>query len=338
MSKHPLEHISDIAIRSCVNISRNIKDKPFPNRASDDISVKIRNEVYEAIKPVKEEMGLVFFDLDSLGENERNSLIEKHIISKDLGIYSGSSCFYNKDETMSTMINESDHLNIQGITKGFNVRASFEIAKEVEQYLSKYFKYAYSDKYGYLTCYPTNVGSGVSATVVLHLPALSMLSAMNKVTMIASKFSLNVTGMSGDNVLGDLYQITSQNSLSLLDTEIISNIHNVTKDVIIMERSSRNELMDKNEILLRDTVCRAYGVLTNAYTITIDEAMKSLSEIKLGIDLGIIDNVDAEVVDQLMTDVQPYILNYLANRHMDVSECSLYRAAYIKEKLLRQVK
>ncbi len=332
MSASGNEHISDIAITSRVRFARNIKGEAFPNRAGDDDAMRIRQDIFNVFKNEKENYGFSFYDVYHLGIDERNSLVEKHLISSDIGLYTGSSCVISSDETLSIMVNEEDHLRIQAIVKGFNINQAYGLAKNIEEIVGAELDYAYSEKYGYLTACPTNIGSGMRAGVMLHLPALALSASLPKAALITSRFGLAVRGIFGENspVMGDIYQISNQNSLGQSEKEILNSLHNVSKEIIIMERDARDDLMRSNSVFVKDTVCRAYGILANAYSLSAAEAMKYLSDLKMGVDMGLCDKISSDRLDKMMTDIQPSTLNLICKNELEKTQRDIFRAEYVR--------
>jgi protein arginine kinase len=331
--KQKTKFTNDIAISTRIRLARNIVNIPFPTRANDDELLKVRQMILDAVSKcdVLEQEKFRYEDLDKISDAERISLVERHLISLDLGKYAHSSVLINKDETISIMINEEDHIRIQCILSGFALTEAYEIANKLDDILQQDISYSFSDKYGFLTSCPTNVGTGMRAGVMVHIPALVLKSELNRIVNMAGKYGLTVRGIYGEgsSALGDLFQVSNQNSLGLSEDEIIRNLHAIAKEVIKMERAERNALLIENEDEIKDKVSRAYGLLTNAHMMSAQEAMKLLSLVRMGVDINIIDNVSVEKLNNLMINIQPATLSLLYKVDVGEKTKDIYRAEYI---------
>jgi len=327
---------NDIAISTRIRLARNVMGIPFPGNMSDESAEQISKNVREAmLNPALEEYRFHYIDMRDITEVQRMSLVERHLISPDLGKHPHSGVLISNDETISVMINEEDHLRIQCILQGFALHDGYVLADKIDEILQVKIDYAFSDKYGYLTSCPTNVGTAMRAGVMIHIPALVLKAQLNIVASMASKYGLTIRGIYGEGsaALGDLFQISNQNSLGLSEDEIIQNLHAVTKEIIKMERMERNELLIDSEDEIKDKVYRAYGILANAHMISTQEAMKLLSIVRMGIDLNVIDRVPAETLNHLMINIQPATLTLMYQIDSDEKTRDIFRSEYIHDVL-----
>ncbi|RBP58602.1 protein arginine kinase [Alkalibaculum bacchi] len=302
----------DIVISSRVRLARNIKDLPFAAMIQEEDSKKAIKLVEGALNNQDQSMpSFNKVEVKDLNTNEKRMLVEKHLASKEWSKNDEAAVFIRKDENVSIMVNEEDHIRIQCILDSFQLRRAFDIANEIDDILEEKIRYAFDDKYGYLTACPSNVGTGMRASVMIHLPSLTLGNQMNDLIQTLARFGITIRGIYGEGSqsLGDLYQISNQITLGLNEETIIRNLHSVIKEIIKRERNVRNEMLINNRIYLEDKVFRALGILENARTITVEESMKLISLIRLGTDLEIIEQ-DISEINRLILSIQPGILSH----------------------------
>ncbi len=326
---------SDVVISSRIRLARNLKNNPFTNQAEDkdlkEIIDKFDNLILNNNK----------FDLKLLLLNEMNllkrkMLVEKHLISPELAIPDKNKAVaLSKNEEISLMINEEDHFRLQVILPGLQLEDSLKIANQVDDYLESKLDIAFNEKYGYLTACPTNVGTGLRSSVMVHLPALKMVNRVKKVISAISKLGLAVRGLYGEGTetSGNLYQISNQVTLGRSEEEIIENILEITYQIIEQERSARRILVQEKEVFLKDRIFRAYGILKYARKISAEEAMKYISYVRLGIDLGIIKEIGPTILNQLMVLIRPATLQILRGKELNLEKRDMYRAELIRERM-----
>ncbi|NLM44410.1 MAG: protein arginine kinase, partial [Clostridiales bacterium] len=232
-------------------------------------------------------------------------------------------------------INEEDHIRIQSILPGFQMKNAWDIGNEVDDLLEETLDYTYDEKLGYLTCCPTNVGTGMRASSMVHLPALNMIGNISKILQTVTQIGLTIRGMYGEGTefQGNLFQISNQITLGLSEDEIVENINAVTTQIVEKEREARNLLMNNNRIQLEDRVWRALGILRNARVITSQEAMKLLSDVRLGMDLNIIKNLTATQLNEIMIETQPANVQKYAGEELTPEARDIIRAEIIRKKL-----
>lgn len=280
---------ADVVVSSRIRFARNLADFPFETKCSKKHQEEILKMVEEAIPSIG--YGLKVFRLSNMDDITKMSLVEKHLVSPNFILKEKAECAIgiNEDENICMMINEEDHLRIQFFAAGLELENLLQLAIEVDEKIGNILTYAYHEKYGFLTACPTNVGTGMRASVMVHLPGLAETGNMNKILEVMSNFGMNIRGMYGEGskVLGDRYQISNKQSLGLSEQEIIKNLKLITSKVIEQERLARHYLV-KNELDLEDQVYRAYGILSYCKKLSSSEATELLSQVKLGTDLGLI--------------------------------------------------
>lgn len=317
----------DVVISTRVRFARNIAGINFINKCEKEDLENILNIAKDKLT-TKE---LKFYRLNDMDDITRLSLVEKHCISPDIlkKNTESTAILINNDENISIMVNEEDHLRIQVISAGLQLDETLKLAYKCDNEMSKKIKYAYSKKFGYLTSCPTNVGTGMRVSAMLHLPALTMTRRIGKVLDVMNKIGINVRGVYGEgsDAQGNLYQISNKISLGLSEEEIIQNLNTVIEKIIIQERNARKYLVEKG-IEFEDRLSRAYGVLTNARKMSSKECNKLVSDVKLGIDLGIIKNVAPEKINQLSiytkpASLQKYLGEVLTEEERDIKRCEI---------------
>ncbi len=327
---------NDIAISSRVRLARNVKDLNYPPNA-DYISLgKVEDMVVDAMNSEKLKGDKFrFYEIRNMTETQKTSLAECRLISNELGRYERSGAVINDANSVSVMINEEDHIRIQSIKKGFDLFSAYRTADMIDDILAEKIEYSFDEKFGYLTCCPTNLGTAMRAGVMVHIPAIIMKNQISNIISVAQSSGLEVRGAYGEGTaaMGDLFQISNRISLGKSEIEIVQSIHDFTKEVIKTERRLRNELLLVSEDEIKNEVQRAYGILTNAHMISTEEAMKLLSLLRLGTDVRLIDNVTPETVDKLMTEIQPATLTLRYRIRTDARSRDLLRAQHIKTAL-----
>ena len=322
---------SDVVASTRIRIARNLADINFtPKYTKQDA-----NEVIERIKGVLPSLqhGLKLMMLKDIDDLTKMTLVEKHILSPEFVLNRSEigAILINEEENICIMLNEEDHLRIQVINEGLELNSSLCLALDIENTLSNLLNFAYNIKYGYLTACPTNVGTAIRASVMVHLPALTRTGNIKKVLEVVNKFGMNIRGMYGEgsDTQGDIYQISNKASLGLSEDEIIKNLNIITDKIIEQERLARKYLI-KNIIELEDEVYRDFGVLSNARKLSSAECNRLLSSVKLGVDLGIIIELNDEKIKQLELYTKPANLQKFIGRNLDEYERDIERANVVK--------
>jgi len=329
---------SDVVISSRIRLARNLHAIPFPmlstNEQSQDVMAKMYN-VTES-ETFKKTGSYTFITLSEMQELEKKVLVEKHLISPNLAEESrNSAVVLSENEAVSIMINEEDHLRIQCLFSGFQIREAMELANQLDDVFESQLDYAFSENRGYLTSCPTNVGTGIRASVMMHLPALVMTQQINRILTAVGQVGLTVRGLYGEGseATGNVFQISNQITLGQTEDEIVDNLYSVVRQIIEHERSARQKLMIESKTRIADRVKRSYGILSHAVIIASKEAAQRLSDVRLGIDLGILQEVSDGVMNELMVMTQPGFLQQYAGQTLNPAERDLRRAELIREKL-----
>lgn len=323
----------DIVISSRIRLARNIEKIPFPGKAEKEQLNEVTDNVGNAVERYKED-DLHYLDINELPEIEKRLLVEKNLVSP---VHTepgpGKGVFLNNIENISIMVNEEDHLRMQFLFPGLQLDESWSVANDFDNVLEEELDFAFSGKWGYITACPTNLGTGLRASVMVHLPALDLTDNIGKMLNAVSKLGLVVRGIYGEGSKssGNLYQISNQITLGASEEDIIENLQSVTAQIIGKEKETRKRLMEEKEISVRDRINRAYGILKHAYTISSEEAMELLSYTRLGIDLGIIDYIDASELNQLVVLTRPGHLQKAEGRKLQAKERDIKRAELIQE-------
>ena len=326
---------SDVVISSRVRLARNIAGAPFPNRADGEDLKHIFKMVEKALGD-QDTFSLKVVDLSEISDLDRMVLAEKYLISPQHAIKGeAKGVAYSDDEVISVMINEEDHLRAQVLYPGFQVQEAYRVVNQLDNVLESKLDFAFSEKYGYLTACPTNAGTGMRASVMVHLPGLALANRIQPMLQAVNQLGLAVRGVFGEgsDAKGNIYQISNQVTLGRTEEEIIDNLNRVTEQIIQQERYWREQLLEQHRDELTDRVMRAYGLLLYAHKMSGEEAVRLLSDAKLGIDLGIIKNVNPSILSELIVLTRPGYLQKIENRALTPEERDLHRADLIQKRL-----
>lgn len=325
-----------IVVSSRVRLARNLRHRPFPGWAKK----AERSQILELIKPAVEELPEMqdsFSEmLQDLSALEKQVLVERHLISREhaaKGI--GSAVVMNRKQTLSIMINEEDHLRMQSIRSGLQLKNAFKLVDKIDSTLEGKLDLAYDQRLGYLTACPTNVGTGMRASAMLHLPGLVLSDLINQVIQAVNKIGLAVRGLYGEGTeaMGNLFQISNQTTLGEKEDEIIARLTKVIETIIEKEHDARQVLIQKKSDTLSDQIGRAYGVLTYAHAMTSKEALNLLSMMKLAVDLGAFSEEHRLPVDELFIETQPAHLQKTSQQKLNAEERDFLRAEIIRDRL-----
>ena len=272
---------SDVVVSSRIRLARNFNNIPFTTKFSKEQAQEVKNKVKEITPSIG--YGLKFIDLNDLDDVTKISLIEKNLITAEFAMNKAKvgAILINDEENICIMINDEDHIRMQFFSSGLELENLKNLAVEIDEKIAKLLPYAVSKKYGYLTACPTNVGTAMKASVIVHLPALTMTNNINKILNVVNNFGMNIYGLYGDETqnTSDIYEISNNQTLGITEEDIIQNIKVVTEKLIEQERNAR-KFLDKDKISLEDTIYRSYGLLTNCRKITLEETEKLLSNVK----------------------------------------------------------
>lgn len=329
---------SDVVMSSRIRLARNFSNSPFPLIASEE---KL-NEILEFFtdnfrgKSFRDYENFEVVQMKDLQPIEKRVLVEKHLISPHLAEKSKhSASLISQNEQVSVMVNEEDHIRIQLYFPGFQLDKALEQASQLDDWLEEKIDYAFDEKRGYLTTCPTNVGTGMRASVMMHLPALSITQQINRMTPAINQLGLVVRGIYGEGseAVGNIFQISNQITLGKSEQDIVEDLHSVVKQLIDQERRAREALLKRSGIQLEDRIFRSYGVLKHSRVIESKEAAKCLSDLRLGIDLGFIDHIPRSILNELMILTQPGFLQQYAKATLSPDERDIRRASLIRERL-----
>lgn len=329
---------SDIVLSSRIRLARNFEDVPFPivanqedlNRIIDFFKDEFAHQSFEGYQDLE------LIQMKDLKDIEKRVLVEKHLISPHLldhSNYGGS--LISDNEQVSIMVNEEDHMRIQLYVPGYQLDKALSEASKLDDWLEQQINYAFDEERGYLTSCPTNVGTGLRASVMMHLPALVMTQQMDRLVPAINQLGLVVRGIYGEGseALGNIFQISNQITLGKSEKDIVEDLKSVVHQLIEHERNARDRIIGQTGVQLEDKVFRSYGVLSHSRIIESKEAAKCLSDLRLGIDLGFITNVSKTILNELMILTQPGFLQQYAQKTLTPEERDVRRASLIRERL-----
>lgn len=323
----------DIVISTRIRLARNIEGLPFSSKMNAKERYELNNSVKDAIlgsdTPFAKK--LKFISMDDVPKNEVFAMVERHIISKEFAAdCSGRAIIISEDESVCVMVGEEDHIRIQVILPGFQLEEAYCVASNIDDILASHLKFAFDDELGYLTECPTNLGTGMRASVMMHLPLISESNSITKIKDAIGKIGFTVRGMYGEGSRSSasLYQVSNQITLGITEKNALSNLTLIVNQIAQKEREARESIQ---RIKIEDTVFRAYGVLKNQRILTSDEMMELISRIKMGVSMGILD-IDKSLPMKLFVETQPYMLCRKYGEKLP-EERDILRAKIIRETL-----
>ncbi|UAC50141.1 protein arginine kinase [Bacillus aquiflavi] len=329
---------SDIVLSSRIRLARNLKEHTFPTLYSIEEAKNVINKVEKAVSSgYPDYLGkLEVLKMEELQPLQKRVLVEKHLISPHLAEDSTyGACLLSENESINIMVNEEDHIRIQCLFSGFQLTEALNLANVIDDWIEEQIDYAFDENRGYLTSCPTNVGTGLRASVMMHLPGLILTRQMNRIIPAINQLGLVVRGIYGEGseALGNIFQISNQITLGKSEHDIVNDLKGVVVQLISQERSAREALEKTSNIQLEDRVFRSLGVLENSRIIETKEASRCLSDIRLGIDIGYIENISKNILNELMILTQPGFLQQYAGGSLRPNERDIRRAALIRERL-----
>ena len=322
---------SDVVLCTRIRLARNFAPYPFPLKQTEESGQAVMADMAAFCK---DHSNLKFYDLHHISPLEKRALVEKHYISpehsKEDHLYRGLAV--NEDGSISIMINEEDHLRIQCFAPGLDLDSLWQKANTLDDEIESYFDYAFDEKLGYLTCCPSNLGNGMRASVMMHLPGLTLTKRLGILDQL-SNFGMTVRGLFGEGSqsIGDLYQISNQSAIGQSEQDILTNLKSVAQQIIKEERNARKFLKEQNGLRLSDKIWRAYGTLSNARYMSSREALELISLVRLGYHLGYFTQLSSEQVDQLYLMAQPGYLQVLYGKDLEETGRDTYRAEKLRE-------
>ncbi len=328
---------SDVVLSSRVRLARNIKGIPFPARANAEQHEIILKNAREAVLNTGNCLAesCKFIDLSVMEDYEKQAIAEQHLISPqmmDNSIKRG--LILSDDNKLSILLNEEDHIRIQSMEAGFDLDKCYELADSVDDLIEETLEYAFDEDIGYLTCCPTNVGTGMRASVMVHLPALTITGNINRIIDSLAQFGITVRGIFGEGskATGNIYQISNQLTLGAAEEDILDKFKQIIEEVIEKERDVRKRLYESEKYKLEDKLMRSFGILSNAVILSSNEAMKRLSDVRLGVELGIIKNVKLENINTITYEILP--ANIMKKFNLaSADDRDLKRAEIVRERM-----
>ncbi len=324
------ENDNDIIVSTRVRLARNLEKYPFPNTLNDEGKKKVTQELKNAILESGSTLAKSFSykGMAELSAYEKQVLSEKHLISVEMAKGDKGGALISEDENMSIMLLEEDHLRLQVILGGFRLKEAWELADKVDNVIEETANYAFSEEFGYLTACPTNTGTGMRASVMMHLPALTFTNNISRIISSASKLGLTVRGLYGEGskAYGNLYQVSNQVTLGISEEEIISNLENIVEQIEKLEKNAREKLSGDE---FADKLWRAYGTLKFARSVSSSEAKALLSEVILGKNMGIIDTEEKTPLISLMVETEPALI--MNGEKMTPDERDKKRGDFLRE-------
>ncbi len=300
---------SDVVVSTRVRLARNLAGLPFPHRIMGTERVR---EVKEPVKEcfLKNGMDFSLTEMKHLSPLERTRLVEQHLISRDLAKSPDGAVLLSPDQTVGIMMMEEDHYRLQCIKSGFQVDAALKGCQELERMLGEKAHYAFDEELGYLTACPTNLGTGLRIGVMMHLKGLAVTGALSGILSSLGQFGVTARGLYGEGTesKADLYQISNQTTLGISEEDIAKNLSAVVREILKKEREAREMLMRENELWLKDSVMRSYGLLKYAAKMNTEEAMNCLSFLLLGVSMGMLSPCSTAALNNLMMDIMPAML------------------------------
>ena len=321
---------NDIVISTRIRIARNLADYPFPVRLDNKSKIEVNEKIRDALDGKE---NLTYTELKTLTRSQIVSLAERHLISPEFASNSDARALLMSDnEDISIMLCEEDHIRIQVMKSGLALKEAYELADKIDTEINQSLKYAFDEKLGYLTQCPANLGTGMRASVMLHLPALTAKGQIGSLASTVSKLGLTIRGAYGEGMsaMGDLYQLSNRVSLGISEKSAIDNLKTITLQLAAQERAAREET--SKSIETEDAVFRAYGILKSARILSTKEFMSLISKVRLGAVLGMI-KTDLKTINELMVSMQPATINAFVGKTLSLEERDVERAKIVRERL-----
>ena len=329
--------MSDVVISSRIRLARNVGGSVFVNRLSPVKRREVERRVRDAIIQSHIAEKLIYVDLEQATDNDRQLLVERHLISKQHAAAEGArGVAITDDETVSIMVNEEDHLRLQVLRSGFQLDEAWEQIDQLDNTLDEQLEFAFHPRFGYLTACPTNVGTGIRVSVMLHLPAMKLTGEIEKVFRAAKELKLAVRGLYGEGTeaTGDFYQVSNQTTLGKDEADIIANFRDrVIPKIIQYEQQARRKLMDERAPAVEDKIFRALGILKSARMLAGEEVLFLLSHLRLGVTMGRIKSADVKLMNELFLMTQQAHLQRMLGKSLEGDARRVARADFVRSKL-----
>lgn len=325
---------SDVVCSTRIRLARNLRDYPFPEKNTPkqkkEIAEKVKMAVLSASEIMKDTFSVI--ELENLNQNELISFVERHTVSPEfISDLKGKELILSHDERISIMINEEDHIRIQVIHEGFALKQALEIADRLDSLLAERLDFAFDDRLGYLTHCPTNLGTGMRASLMLHLPAMSEFGVVQMMAGNLSKLGITIRGSFGEGtkVAGCMYQLSNRITLGLSEEEAVENLESIAVQVMLQEKKLRGEML--NNIVVQDKISRSAGTMKSARILTLSECMECLSYIRLGVSESFIDGMNLAEINRLWANVQPATISVQADKEFSSQEIDFERGKLTRE-------
>src|SRR3989449_1111218 len=325
-----------IVMSSRVRLARNLKEAAFPGWAKKPERVRVLELIRPAVEALPDMKDAFSEAMDSLSTLDKQILVERHLISREHAAKSaGSGLVLNRDESLCVMINEEDHLRMQALRPGLQLKQAWNAIDQIDSKLEKKLNYAFTPDLGYLTACPTNLGTGIRVSAMLHLPGLVLAEQINQIIQAVNKLGLAVRGLHGEGTeaLGNVFQVSNQMTLGENEADIVERLNKVLSQLIEHEENARSTVLEKKPKMVFNQIGRAYGTLANAHSITSKETMNLLSLMRLGIDLGMFPGIERSLVDELFILTQPAYLQKQFSEKLSAEERDLLRADMLRDRL-----
>ena len=328
---------NDIVLSTRIRLARNFENEIFPVIADEKDLQRITTYFKQKYHQTSfgQYKNLELIEMSNLTHIEKRVLVEKHLISPYLANARAAAVLVSENEQVSIMINEEDHIRMQLYFPGFQLSTALQEAFKLDDWLEEDIDFAFDEEKGYLTSCPTNVGTGMRASVMIHLPALVITKRINQMIPAINQLGFVVRGIYGEGseALGNIFQISNQITLGKTEEDIVSDLQSIIVKLVEQERLARDELMKRSSDRLEDQIYRSYGVLKYSRIMESSEAATRISNVRLGIDLGIIKDISHSILNELMVLTQPGFLQHYANQALTASERDILRATLIRERL-----
>src|SRR5436853_726150 len=325
-----------IVMSSRVRLARNLEQAAVPCCAKKPERVRVLELIRPAIEALPDMKDAFSEAMDSLSTLDKQILVERHLISREHAAKSaGSGLVLNREETLCVMINEEDHMRMQALRPGLQLRQAWGAIDQADSTLERKLEYAFSPEIGYLTACPTNIGTGIRVSAMLHLPGLVLAEQINPIIQSVNKLGLSVRGLYGEGTeaLGNVFQVSNQMTLGEAEGALVERLEKVPAQIIEHEENARGTLLEKKSKMVFNHIGRAYGILANAHSISSKETMNLLSLMQMGVDVGLFPGVDRSLVDELFILTQPAHLQKQHSEKLSAEERDLLRADMVRERL-----
>ncbi len=327
---------SDVVLSSRVRLARNLHRFPFLTVASRAVRSEIERHVRPRLEDARLPLKLSYWSLEALAPLDRTLLVERHLISREHAQGEGDrGVAVGADESMAIMVNEEDHLRLQVLRSGLQLEAAYEEIDRMDSALEESLHFAFHSRYGYLTACPTNAGTGMRISVMMHLPAVVLAKQVDKVLQSLQRLNYTVRGLFGEGTspLGDFYQVSNQVALGKSERDLIAEMRRVMPEILKFERQWRRKLLEDEPRRVEDRVWRAWGILGNARRLSSEEAIELLSALRLGADLGVLKGLSARTISEMFLLIQPAHLQKLERRALEAEERDAARADFVRRRL-----